>query len=77
MLGPICIAVGVGLMILGVIMLASWLGGKSSWMDAEVLEREGSTVNDRQFVNLYFLASVIAPLLVGATLIVYGLTQVL
>ena len=77
MLGPISIAAGAVLMILGVFSSTSWVSGKSRWLDSDDFDRRGTTLNDRQYLRLYFVALVIAPLLVGAILIVYGLTLVL
>jgi len=73
--GVLFILIGAVLMIVGVIMLVGWVGGKSTWFDAGVYDRQGSSKTDRQFLNLYFLVFVIAPLLVGATLIVYGVRK--
>ena len=75
MVGVILIVVGAALMILGAAMLAAWAGGKSTWFDPEIYDRQGNTVNDRQFLNLYFLATVLAPLLGGGILIVFGLLR--
>jgi hypothetical protein len=71
--GLVFIVIGAILMVGGTVMLIGWVSGKSNWFDAGVYDRQGSSKTDRQFLNLYFLALVIAPLLVGATLIVYGL----
>ncbi len=62
-------------MLVGVVTLAAWVGGRSSWFDAGVYDRQGDTKTDRQFLDLYFVAMVIAPLLAGALLIVLGLQQ--
>lgn len=80
MLGPFLIAAGAVMMILGVVSLASWTGGKSLWFDPEAFDRRGSP--QRGFMlTVYYLAAfaalVLAPLLVGAGLIVYGLTRVM
>ena len=60
-------------MILGVLMLGAWLGGKSRWFGGGVLDRAGDSKNDRQFLDLYFVALVLAPLLFGGILIVFAL----
>jgi hypothetical protein len=73
MQGLVLIVIGAILMVAGTVMLLGWVSGKSNWFDAGVYDRQGASKTDRQFLNLYFLALVIAPLLVGATLIVYGL----
>ena len=73
MLGPILVIVGAALMILGVFMLASWVSGSSRLFDSGVYDRKGDSKIDRQFLDLYFLAIVIAPLLGGAIMIAFGL----
>ncbi|MFA6134180.1 MAG: hypothetical protein WC869_09230 [Phycisphaerae bacterium] len=73
MLGVILIIAGILLMLLGMLMITGWVNGKSSWFDSGVYDRQGSTKTDRQFLDLYFIVLVIAPLLVGAMLIVFGL----
>ncbi|HUT61424.1 MAG TPA: hypothetical protein VNA25_26555 [Phycisphaerae bacterium] len=75
MLGGILIAAGAMLVTLGAVMLVGWTAGKSTWFDSDVFDRRGSTVNDRQFVNLYFIAIVLAPLLIGGILIIFGLRE--
>ena len=75
MLGLILIVVGAGLMVLGIISLAGWISGKSRWLEGGVYDRRGASKVDRQFLDLYFVAVVIAPLLVGAILIVFGLRE--
>jgi hypothetical protein len=77
MLGPFLIALGAALMIAGALLLSAWLSGKASWFDADVYDRPGATKTDRQFISLYFVALVLAPLLVGAVFIVYGLTLIM
>ena len=73
MLAGMLIIAGSVLMLFGVLMLSGWLGGKSAWFDAGVYDRPGSSKTDRMFLDLYFLAMVIAPLLIGAIMIVLGL----
>lgn len=75
MLGAVLILIGAALMVFGAIMLIGWVGGKSRWFDAGVYDRAGTSKTDRQFLDLYFIAIVIAPLLFGAILIVFGLRQ--
>ncbi len=75
LLGVIFIVIGVGLMIFGVRMLWSWLGTTASRFDASWFDRGGSSKTDRQFLDLYFIAAVLGPLLGGAMLIVFGLSQ--
>ena len=73
MLPLILLAVGAVLMVFGLCMLWDWVDGDSRWFDAGVFERSGSSKNDRQFLDLYYVAIVLAPLLSGAILIVLGL----
>ena len=75
MLGAALIFIGTVLMFLGILLLAGWVSGKSAWFDPGVYDRQGSSKNDRQFLDLYFIAIVLAPLLVGALLIVFGLRE--
>jgi hypothetical protein len=76
MLGVGLIVLGAACMIGGTIMLAGWLGGKSSWFGAGVYDRAGESKSDRQALYLYFIALVIAPLLGGALIIAFGILQV-
>ena len=75
LLGVMLILAGLGLMIFGVRMLCSWLGSAGSRFDAAWFDRSGSSKTDRQFLDLYFIAAVLGPLLGGAILIVFGLSQ--
>jgi len=73
MLNVLLAVAGVAMMVFGAVMLNGWLGGKSKWFDEDIFDRAGTTKNDRQFLDLYFIVIVITPLLAGAFLIVYGL----
>jgi hypothetical protein len=80
MVGAFLIGGGAVLMVLGVVMLLSWMSGKANWFDQEVLDGKGDSTPQRRFVDLlflslYFLALVIVPILAGATMIVYGLVH--
>ncbi|HUU58012.1 MAG TPA: hypothetical protein VMZ50_00600 [Phycisphaerae bacterium] len=77
MLGGTLIVIGLVVMLFGVLMLAGWTSGKSRWFGAEVYDRAGNTKTDRMFLHLYFVTKVLLPLLLGATLLVYGLRQAL
>jgi hypothetical protein len=77
MLGVIFIAAGGTLMLLGGVLLAGWVSGKGRWFNSGVYDRHGDSKTDRQFLDLYFVAMVLAPLLAGAILIVAGLRKVL
>ena len=72
-LGAILIAGGLALMVLGIILLGGWLGGKSHWFDPGVYDRSGASKVDRMSLYVTFIAMVLAPLLLGALLIAYGL----
>jgi hypothetical protein len=79
MLGHLFIAVGAVLMILGVISLVSWIGGKSLWFDPEAFDRRGGPKQDimqQLYYFAVFAAVVLAPLLAGGAFIIYGLTLV-
>jgi hypothetical protein len=75
LLGLILIVIGAALAGFGAFMAVGWVGGRSTWFDAGVFDRQGSSKNDRQFLDLYFIALVIGPLLGGGILIVMGLMQ--
>ena len=75
MLSAALIAGGAALMLFGALMIAGWIGGKSTWFDAGIFDRQGATKTDRQFLSLYFFTFVIAPLMVGAMLIIFGLQR--
>mgnify|MGYP000179700572 CR=1 FL=1 len=77
MLGVVLIILGVIAMLGGAVMLLAWVSGRSSWFDAGVYDRPGRCKTDRQFLILYFMAMVLAPLLGGGILIVFGLSELL
>ena len=77
MVGGILIAIGIALMALGAVLMAAWLNGKGTWFDREIYDRPGDTLNDRQYLRFYFIALILAPLLGGGILIVFGLKMVL
>ena len=64
------------LMVAGVLLLYAWMNNKSRWLDSESFEQHNSGRMGCLFWSLYllyFVALVIAPLLGGALMIVYGL----
>ena len=73
MLDAVLIALGGILMLFGTAMLTGWVSGRTRWIDARVLRRTPVTTNDWAFLGLYFVGTVIAPLLGGALLIVAAL----
>ncbi len=77
MLGYGLIIGGLAAMGVGVIMFAQWASGQSRWFDAGVRDSAGASKTDRQFLNLYFIAFVIAPLLGGALAVLFGLRELL
>lgn len=75
LLGVILIVIGVGLMILGIRMLWSWLGSTASRVDATWFDSSGTTKRDPDFPSMYFIGAIVGSLLGGAILIVFGLAQ--
>ncbi len=75
LLGVILIVVGVGLMILGIRMLCSWLGSTPSRFDPPWFDSSGTTKPDPDFPYVFFIGAIVGPLLGGAVLIVFGLAQ--
>jgi hypothetical protein len=76
MSGLECVILGGVLMAAGVLLLYAWLNNKSRWFDSESFDQQNSVRMGFLFWSfylLYFLALVIAPLLGGALMIVYGL----
>ncbi len=69
----ILVAAGFLLMVTGAVVMSAWLSGKSRLFDASVLSRRGDTVDDRRYMNFYFFALVLTPLLGGGIMIVFGL----
>jgi len=74
MLPMIVTVCGALLMLFGVCTLLSWAGGKSRWFDPSVFDR-GDSKSDRQLLDLYYVALVLAPLLSGAVMLVLGLKR--
>jgi len=77
MSGVILVLIGVALMLTGSMTLVGWLGGKSRFFSSSVYDRQGTSKTDRMFIDLYFVSTVLAPLLGGAILIVIGLLRLL
>jgi hypothetical protein len=73
----ICIVVGAIATLFGVVMLWQWNSGTGSWLDSGVVGKAGTSKNDRQFILLYFISLVLAPLLGGAIMVVFGLGHIL
>jgi len=77
MSGAIFVIVGAALLLTGGVMLTGWVGGKDRWFSSDGCDSSGGSKTDRMFVELYFLALVIAPLLAGATVLLLGLSSLL
>ena len=75
MLGGVLILIGAALMVFGATMLAGWISGKGAWFDADVYTRPGRGQKDWLLLDLHFMAKVLAPLMVGAVLILVGLRR--
>lgn len=75
MVSILVLIAGCGLMGFGFFMLYAWVGGRGGWFDTGVFDRSGASKNDRQFIDLYYVAIVLAPLLIGAILLAYGLRK--
>jgi hypothetical protein len=73
MQGGVLIGIGAVLMIVGALTMRGWLVGKSNWFGAEVFDRAEASKPDRMLLYVTFVAMVLAPLICGALLIVYGL----
>ena len=73
---PIILIIAGGvLMAFGFVMLWAWVDGRSRWFDSGVFDRRGASKNDRQFLDLYYIVIVLAPLLSGAVMFAYGLRR--
>lgn len=66
---------GAALMGLGVMMLLAWMGDDGENSGRFGFRSRGAAQTDWVFMDLQFLALVIAPLLGGAILIVFGLVR--
>lgn len=74
-IGVILLVIGAALMLLGVYMLWEWLGGSGKLFDAAGRNQSAS---QPEFIlmGLCFLSLVVASLLGGAILIVFGLATI-
>ena len=77
MMGSVLILLGAVLMIAAVAVLGGLVSGNRGRWARGVLDRAGASKNDRQFLSLYFVVLVVAPLLGGAVLIAVGLRQLI
>ena len=77
MSGLVCVILGGALMTAGVLLLYAWVNNKSKWFDANFDQQNSPRVwwLFMCFYVMYFVAMVVTPLLGGAILIVYWLTE--
>ncbi len=73
MSGPAYIIVGGVLMVAAAAMLWAWLTGKAKWCDSAGADAENPGQTDVLSLCMYFLVTVIAPLMAGALMIAYGI----
>jgi hypothetical protein len=69
------VVAGAALMILGVWMLLRWMGDEGEGTGKFGFGSRGASQNDWVLMDLQFIALVIAPLLGGAILLVFGLAR--
>jgi hypothetical protein len=77
MLGIALVIAGIILMAVGLIFLGSWVSGRGERAGRPGAALSDGTKTDRQIMDLYFIALVVAPLLAGAMLIAFGLQEIL
>lgn len=73
MLPVILLICGAGLVLAGTGMLLSWVGGRAGRFTPEFLLPTGRRKSDRQMLDLYYIVTVVLPLLSGAVMIVLAL----
>ena len=77
MYGAILVIAGVILMAVGLAFLGNWVSGRGDRAGKVGKALSDGTKTDRQLMDLYFIALVLAPLLGGAMLIAFGLGKLL
>ena len=75
MLPAILIILGASLMLIGTFTLLVWVGGKGGWLASGLPGQSGRSRNERQLLDLYYIATVVLPLLSGAVMLVLGLRR--
>ena len=75
MLPVILILCGAALMLAGVVMLIGWISGRAAPRGLGILDRRGSSKPDRQLIDLYYIVTVLGPLLCGAVMLAFGLRR--
>jgi hypothetical protein len=73
MLPAVLIACGAASMALGAVLLAGWVSGGGGRFMRDALQSRGDSRSQRLYLEMVFLAAVLAPLLAGAALIAWGL----
>jgi len=77
MLGAVLLIVGMILMAVGLVFLGGWVSGRGERAGRPGAALSDNSKTERQLMDLYFIAAVVAPLLAGAMLIAFGLQQLL
>jgi len=65
---------GAVLMLAGVVMLTAWVSGQTPRRPA-FFDRRGPSKPDRQLIDLYYIVTVLGPLLCGAVMLAFGLRR--
>jgi tetrahydromethanopterin S-methyltransferase subunit D len=73
----ILLVLGAALLGVGAVALVSWAGDRSGWFDLRIWPRQSSARKGMIPMWFYFFSVVVAPLLVGGTLVVYALRKML
>ena len=77
MVGIALVIAGIILMTVGLVFLGGWVSGRGERAGRPGAALSDGSNTDRQIMDLYFIALVVAPLLAGAMLIAFGLQQIL
>ena len=77
MVGIALVIAGIILMTVGLVFLGGWVSGRGERAGRPGAALSDGSKTDRQIMDLYFIALVVAPLLAGAMLIAFGLQQIL
>jgi len=75
MLPVILTVCGAVLMLAGIVLLMGWVGGRNRPLGLAILDRRGSSKPDRQLIDLYYIVTVLGPLLCGAVMLAFGLRR--
>jgi len=66
---------GAVLMAAGVVMLTGWVSGRPVPRRPAFFDRGGASKPDRQLIDLYYIVTVLGPLLCGAVMLAFGLRR--